>query len=365
MPENETPRPTRTVIAADYEYLQALDLKQINKLYYSKFLLKLTSLLFFASGIYMCGIGFLGEGVILTVIAALFLLEGFFLKMAVWAGWIFYGVMIYAFSGIYTEVNKTVVICTYIVLAGIGLWLWAVSWARTNSNYEFPLWLLRHLRKQKQIERELETFLIDDRGSSADKPVILSEEQRCRIAIHEAGHAVCIRLLPEIVSPKLITIDPDHYRFGRVEHGDDPDRIYTETAMKSLVASQYGGCIAEKIFLGESSIGCESDLALATDIILNMVRRYGMGKRIGLIASGNYIHSDLEADVQEISREAEKICTELLTEYKECVAALAELLLEKTTIESEEIDKFFADYENFLSDQLANIEAQMSETENC
>jgi hypothetical protein len=39
--------------------------------------------------------------------------------------------------------------------------------------------------------------------------------------------------------------------------------------------------------------------------------------------------------------------------------------LEKTTIESEEIDKFFADYENFLSDQLANIEAQISETENC
>ena len=52
MAENETPRPTRTVSAADYDYLQTLDLKQISRLYYGKFLLRLTSILFWASGIY-------------------------------------------------------------------------------------------------------------------------------------------------------------------------------------------------------------------------------------------------------------------------------------------------------------------------
>ncbi|MBE6358241.1 MAG: hypothetical protein E7057_03220 [Lentisphaerae bacterium] len=346
MAENETPRPTRTVSAADYDYLQTLDLKQISRLYYGKFLLRLTSILFWASGIYMCSIGFIWVGLILSLVAAFFLLEGFLLKTAVWAGWIFYGSMILAVSRIYAEGKETFAICTYIaiVLGGIGLWLWAVSWAAGKAIYQYPLWLLRYFRKRKQVERELETFSIDD-SCCADKPMILSDEYRHRIAIHEAGHAVCLFFLPEIVPPKLITIDPNHYCFGRVEHGDDPDRIYTETAMKSQVASQYGGCVAERIFFGEMSNGCEHDLTLATNAILNMVRHFGMGKRIGLIASDNYIHSKLEADVNDISREAEKKCTELLTEHQECVAALAELLLEKITLESEEIDKFFSGYE--------------------
>jgi hypothetical protein len=290
MTENDN-RIKKIFSAADFDYLNSLDLKQINRIFYRRIIRKTAGFILAAAG-----------AAILTT-------------FSVWSG-------------------------ILLIISGI------CCFCRQDSECpsDIPQWLLRHFRKRKIVEQELEMFSIDDSSRVADTAE-LSDAQRRRIAVHEAGHAVCVRFLPELQKLKLITIEPDHLSFGRVEWENSPQHIHTETAMRNLVAAYYSGHIAEKIIYGESSIGCELDIESATNIAGNMVRFSGMGKRTGLLAvRNNEFHHDVDSDIQAISRDAEKRCTELLTEKKEYIEALAERLLEMKTIESQEIDRFFSEY---------------------
>ena len=167
-------------------------------------------------------------------------------------------------------------------------------------------------------------------------------------AFHEAGHAVCSYHLPH--TPKIQRINlgveklSDTYAGGFVYFKTPQNSIFSEAALKSMIAAKFGGIMAEKLFLGEISCGSSCDLDSAMQIAYDMAATMGMGKRLGLCTPGNrknFWHEDLQADIRDIINECSALCEKTLLEHRNQVEKLAVLLLEKRSLDEGEIKMFF------------------------
>ena len=175
-----------------------------------------------------------------------------------------------------------------------------------------------------------------------------SENDLKLAAFHEAGHAVCNYYLPHTPEIQRINLDSDSHSGGSVYFKLHPNVILSETALKSMIAVTFGGIMAEKLFRGEISCGAASDLESAMQTAYDMAATFGMGKRLGLCTPGNrknFWHEDLQADIRDIISECSAICEKTLLEHRELVEKLAELILEKRSLDETAVERFFS--ENF------------------
>ena len=109
-------------------------------------------------------------------------------------------------------------------------------------------------------------------------PVDYSDEERVRIATHEAGHATVAYLAGRGRTLEVLSIVKRRDSLGLLTHRDDEERFTrTEREMKALLQIAMAGMVAEESFFGESSSGPAGDLATATQIAADMVGSYGMG----------------------------------------------------------------------------------------
>ena len=188
--------------------------------------------------------------------------------------------------------------------------------------------------------------------------VVSAEESRLA-AYHELGHAVVGEVLPTTDPVQKVSIIPRGISMGLTSMSPTADRFNMKTSeLEDTIAMALGGRAAELIFIGEASTGASMDLAQATEIAGNMVRKYGMSS-LGLRTFERPRTAMLDTDLQvssprdhgeetavAIDREVNRIlqeglqrATEVLEARKEIVEQLAEQLMDKQQLEGKAVRK--------------------------
>jgi cell division protease FtsH len=181
-----------------------------------------------------------------------------------------------------------------------------------------------------------------------------SEKQKRLAAYHEAGHAIAGYYLEGADRVHRISIVSRGYTGGVTMYLPEEDdmEMRTEAKFKGELITLYGGRSAEKIALDSVSTGASSDIKRATQIARDMVKKYGMSP-LGYIdfdQESEYYQQpnpysektaeEIDRAVSAILAEAMKRSEEILTENRDKLDKLAEILVEKEVVESEEFYEF-------------------------
>lgn len=193
-------------------------------------------------------------------------------------------------------------------------------------------------------------------GGLEKKNKIISLEEKRTIAYHEAGHATVSWLL-EHASPLLkVTIIPRGKALGAAWYLPEERSISTREHIMDELAYALGGRASEELVIGKISTGALSDLEKVTKQAYAMVAFFGMSEKVGNISyydsSGQseygFSKPYSEKTAELIDFEAKKIIEESYNKAKEVISAniegltkLAEQLLEKEVIFSEDLEKIF------------------------
>jgi cell division protease FtsH len=193
-------------------------------------------------------------------------------------------------------------------------------------------------------------------GRRDSSNALLPDEKRA-VAVHEGGHALVAALSEHGDPVAKVTILPAGQALGVTEQLPIDERhLYTEGYLKDSLAIRMGGRAAELIVFGEGSTGASNDLAGATDLATRMVREFGMSASLGPVgfASGSplYLGGEevrsrpyaeatqrvIDEEVAKLLREAERRATAMLTEHRDALDRLTELLLERETVDGTDVD---------------------------
>ncbi|MGD1997473.1 MAG: ATP-dependent zinc metalloprotease FtsH [Candidatus Dependentiae bacterium] len=189
---------------------------------------------------------------------------------------------------------------------------------------------------------------------SERKTMIQTDEEKEVTAYHEGGHTLLNLLLPKTDPFQRVTIVPRGRALGVSMSLPERD-TYQTTRQKMLQQVQValGGFIAEELIFGEQTSGASSDIQKATQIIRAMVCEYGMS-RLGPIQfssrSNNYLGfgasskeysgdtaRQIDEEIARIMKECQENATKLLTENRDKLETLAKELIEKETLEADEV----------------------------
>ena len=184
---------------------------------------------------------------------------------------------------------------------------------------------------------------------------VLNDEERTRVAHHEAGHALLAYVLEHSDPLHKITIIPRGMALGVTWTLPEEDRnIHTRQYIEDSLCMRMGGRVAELLIFGDLSTGAADDLQRNTELAGRMVREWGMSKKIGPMAwgSNNQVflgeglmstreYSDdtakmVDEEVERILREQEARAIEVLTLHRRGLEAIATALLQHETIDGEE-----------------------------
>ncbi len=166
-----------------------------------------------------------------------------------------------------------------------------------------------------------------------------TEEERKKIAYHEAGHAVIAKFaLDYPYSPSEISIIQERGNHGVVITYDDEgiNGLSSEKELCDRIAFGLAGRVAEKLVAdGARSVGAFSDLSTVNEIAKNMVMRWGMSS-LGNV-TGEKMTPLFEEEVKKIIDTQTKRTHELVEKYEPYIVALAETLLKKERIEENDL----------------------------
>jgi cell division protease FtsH len=187
------------------------------------------------------------------------------------------------------------------------------------------------------------------------KSMLLTDEEKRVTAYHESGHAL-VSFLREGSDPiHKVTIIPRGMALGVTIYLPDDRHNYTLEYLQTRLATAYGGRVAEEIFLNQMSTGAGSDIEIATDLARRMVCEYGMsrlgpltfGKKEEQIFLGREIaqHRDfseetarqIDLEVRRLIDEAYQSAHTLVETHADAMHRLAAALLERETIDAEEV----------------------------
>jgi len=207
-------------------------------------------------------------------------------------------------------------------------------------------------RKEMAREDLDEALLRQSVGSQ--QPHRMSAKERQIVAYHEAGHALC-RKLVGADPPEILSIVPRGGALGFVAHSPDEDSyMQSRDELVDEVVSLLGGRAAEEEVFGETFSGAVSDLARVHQVCTQMVSEFGMGVALDhdgpppiAMPTGDYAVSDAtrrEVDLASmtLAREAFRRARALLSANRPCLDALAATALERETLTREELDEIFA-----------------------
>jgi len=187
--------------------------------------------------------------------------------------------------------------------------------------------------------------------------MVLSSEEKERIAYHEGGHALIAALLPNSDPLHKVSIIPRGMALGVTMTLPTQERYlvrkgYIEDELVKLL----GGRTAEHLVFHEVSSGASDDLSRATEMARRMVSEWGMSERIGPMAwrsDGGQVflgggpapardYSDematvIDEEVEKILRHADQRCHATITEHRNALDLIARSLLEHETIDGSEV----------------------------
>ena len=191
-------------------------------------------------------------------------------------------------------------------------------------------------------------------GGLERKNKIITENEKRKIAYHEAGHATVSWLL-EHASPLIkVTIIPRGKALGAAWYLPEERQITTREQLMDEMALTLGGRVSEQLTFGEISTGALNDLERVTKQAYAMVAYYGMSDKVGNLS---YYDSTGQSDMaftkpyanetaEAIDREARALidtayamAEKVLTEHSDGLKQLAELLLEREVIFTEDVER--------------------------
>jgi cell division protease FtsH len=213
--------------------------------------------------------------------------------------------------------------------------------------------LLAARRDHDAVEESDFTDALERIVLGAERPIMLSPEDRRRTAYHEAGHAI-VGMLTEGADPvRKISIIPRGISLGVTFSAPEADRYsYHERELLAKIKVALGGRAADEVVFGGRTTGAESDIRQLTDIARQMVGRWGMSSALGPLAvlptdgrgpffSGTDEVSEhtqrlIDEETRRIVEEAHEEVIVLLRENRGRLDALANALLEKETLDEDE-----------------------------
>ena len=140
-------------------------------------------------------------------------------------------------------------------------------------------------RNHEQVQMADFTDALEKIVLGAPRGTILSDEDRRRVAYHEAGHALVGMLTPGADPVRKVSIIPRGQALGVTFAAPDDDRAnYEEAWLRAKIKVALGGRVAEEVVFGTITTGAESDIQQLTQIARGMVGRWGMSEAIGPIA---------------------------------------------------------------------------------
>ena len=194
------------------------------------------------------------------------------------------------------------------------------------------------------------------------KDRVMSERRKRLVAYHEAGHALVGALMPDYDPVQKISIIPRGQAGGLTFFTPSEERmesgLYSRSYLQNQMAVALGGRVAEEIVYGEDEVttGASNDLKQVAQVARQMVTRFGMSDKLGPVALGRsqggmFLGRDIAAErdfsedtaatidseVSELVDVAYKRATKVLGDNRSVLDELAEMLVEKETVDSEEL----------------------------
>ena len=213
---------------------------------------------------------------------------------------------------------------------------------------------------QKDIDR---SFVKVGIGAEKHSKVITEKDKRIT-AYHESGHAILFHLLPDVGPVHTVSIIPTGVgAAGYTMPLPEQDEMFnTRGRMYQEIIVSLGGRIAEELIFDDITTGASQDIKQATEIARDMVTKYGMSERVGMICYGGdddavFIGRDLahtrsygEGVATTIDEEVKRIidhCYDraktLLKEHEDVLHKSAALLMEKEKIGQAEFEALFTE----------------------
>ncbi|NMG60058.1 ATP-dependent metallopeptidase FtsH/Yme1/Tma family protein [Geitlerinema sp. P-1104] len=199
------------------------------------------------------------------------------------------------------------------------------------------------------------------------KDRVMSEKRKNLVAYHEAGHALVGALMPDYDPVQKISIIPRGAAGGLTWFTPSEDRmdsgLYSRSYLQNQMAVALGGRLAEEIIFGEEEVttGASNDLQQVARVARQMVMRFGMSDRLGPVALGsqqgnmflgrdisserNFSEETAAAIDEEVSKlvdEAYSRAKQVLTENRLVLDQLAKMLVERETVDAEELQELLS-----------------------
>jgi cell division protease FtsH len=196
------------------------------------------------------------------------------------------------------------------------------------------------------------------------KDRVMSEKRKRLVAYHEAGHALVGALMPDYDPVQKISIIPRGNAGGLTFFTPSEERmesgLYSRAYLQNQMAVALGGRVAEEIVYGEDEVttGASNDLQQVARVARQMVTRFGMSEKLGPVALGRsqggmFLGRDIAAErdfseetaatideeVSQLVEEAYRRATVVLTENRSVLDELAEMLVERETVDAEELQE--------------------------
>ena len=199
------------------------------------------------------------------------------------------------------------------------------------------------------------------------KDRVMSEKRKELVAYHEAGHALVGALMPDYDPVQKISIIPRGRAGGLTWFTPSEDRmdsgLYSRSYLQNQMAVALGGRIAEEIIFGEEEVttGASNDLQQVARVARQMVTRFGMSDRLGPVALGRqqgnmFLGRDIAAErdfseetaatiddeVRNLVDQAYRRAKTVLTQNRAVLDKLAQMLVEKETVDADELQELLA-----------------------
>jgi cell division protease FtsH len=211
----------------------------------------------------------------------------------------------------------------------------------------------------KEVEEAIDRVM----AGPERKTRVMSEREKRVIAYHEGGHALAAHILPNTDPVHKISVIPRGRALGYTLTLPEEDKfLMTREELVDELAMLLGGRVAEELIVGDITTGAANDIERATKVARQMVTEYGMSDVIGPLTLGQKQHEvflgrdfqsqpdysdqvafEIDNEVRRLIDEAHDEALEILQGNRAKLDELAALLVERETLERDEVEKFLAD----------------------
>ena len=201
-----------------------------------------------------------------------------------------------------------------------------------------------------------------------ERKLFMSDREKHITAVHESGHALVAKCLPNTDPVYKITVIPRGQALGVTQQLPKDDRYHFQRSyLLARMAVMLGGRAAEKDVFGEFSTGAQNDLKQVMDLAEKMVCQWGMSDRLGPLSYprgeehpflGRKLASEktfsektawiIDEEIKKMVTSAQRCAAEIIAGNRQILDALAQRLLEEESIDTEQFEDFLSGFQMVL-----------------